>query len=258
MILTCSSVPHDFETVLERYTKQGLRVIAAAHKGLDPSLQWGDVDALTRSELEEKAEFLGLIIMQNLVKNETYGAIKELHAADICTVMVTGDINYSYRTLRRNRNFRISATYLVAGDNILTAISVGRDCELVRPDQTIIRVEAEVSTDTGFYGSKKNTNLNVSYTLEDNDRSNMVYDVSLVRRNCSVEQKLKHLLFLQRNQFLFLPSPILSSRCKSGTTCSPATGRPSASSATTIGRSSSGSSSGEKSSPECCRSKRST
>ena len=94
MILTFSSVPHDFETVLERYTKQGLRVIAAAHKGLDPSLQWGDVDALTRSELEEKAEFLGLIIMQNLVKKETYGAIKELHAADVCTVMVTGDMNY--------------------------------------------------------------------------------------------------------------------------------------------------------------------
>ena len=69
-------------------------MIAAAHKGLDPSLQWGDVDALTRSELEEKAEFLGLIIMQNLVKKETYGAIKELHAADVCTVMVTGDMNY--------------------------------------------------------------------------------------------------------------------------------------------------------------------
>ena len=52
---------------MERYTKQGLRVIAAAHKGLNdeqPGLQWGDVDALTRSELEEKAEFLGLIIMQ--------------------------------------------------------------------------------------------------------------------------------------------------------------------------------------------------
>ena len=40
------------------------------------------------------------------------------------------------------------------------------------------RVEAEVSTDTGFYGNKNNPNLNVSYTLEDNNRSNMVYDVS--------------------------------------------------------------------------------
>ena len=35
---------------------------------------------------------MGLIIMQNLVKKETYGAIKELHAADVCTVMVTGDL----------------------------------------------------------------------------------------------------------------------------------------------------------------------
>ena len=66
-----------------------------------------------------------------------------------------------------------------SGDNILTAISVGRDCELVRPDQTVIRVEAEVSTDTGFIGNKNNPSLNVSYTLEDNNRSNMVYDVRM-------------------------------------------------------------------------------
>ena len=65
---------------------------------------------MSRGDLEQKAEFLGLIIMQNLVKQETYPAIKDLHEADINTVMVTGD-------------------------NILTGISVGRDCELVRPDQ---------------------------------------------------------------------------------------------------------------------------
>ena len=80
-------------------------MIAAAHKGLEPSLHWGDVDALSRSELEEKAEFLGLIIMQNLVKKETYGAIKELHAADVCTVMVTGGpinmVEHSTRSLLR-------------------------------------------------------------------------------------------------------------------------------------------------------------
>ena len=66
--------------------------------------------------MEEGADFLGLIIMQNLVKKETYGAIAELHAADIVTLMVTGD-------------------------NIQTAISVGRDCELVKSDQTIIRYD---------------------------------------------------------------------------------------------------------------------
>ena len=77
-------------------------------------MKWSEVDELSRGQLEEGSDFLGLIIMQNLVKKETYGAIAELHGADIVTLMVTGD-------------------------NIQTAISVGRDCELVKPDQTIIR-----------------------------------------------------------------------------------------------------------------------
>ena len=81
-------------------------------------LKWSEVEELSRGQLEEGSDFLGLIIMQNLVKRETYGAISELHAADITTLMVTGD-------------------------NIQTAISVARDCQLAKPDQTIIRVEAE-------------------------------------------------------------------------------------------------------------------
>ena len=79
-------------------------------------MKWSEVDELTRGQLEEGSDFLGLIIMQNSLKKETYGAIAELHGADIVTLMVTGD-------------------------NIQTAISVARDCELVKPDQTIIRWE---------------------------------------------------------------------------------------------------------------------
>ncbi len=94
--------------------------------------------------------------MQNLVKEETYGAIRELHEADISTVMVTGD-------------------------NILTAISVGRDCELVRPDQTIIRVEAEMVKDT--INSQR---MNVAYTLEENERTNIVHDSNFIK---SVQEK---------------------------------------------------------------------
>ena len=84
-------------------------------------MKFSEVDELSRNQLEEDADFLGLIIMQNLVKKETYGAIAELHKADIVTLMVTGD-------------------------NIQTAISVGRDCELVKAEQTIIRVTADDST----------------------------------------------------------------------------------------------------------------
>ena len=61
---------------------------------------------------------------------------------------------------------------LSIGDNILTALSVGRDCELVKPDQTVIRVEAELQTD------QFSPHLNVSYTLEENEGTNIVHDVS--------------------------------------------------------------------------------
>jgi magnesium-transporting ATPase (P-type) len=104
-----------------------------------PGQKWSELDDLTRSELEQDCEFLGLIIMQvrhiaiischlrpiqNLLKKETFGAIAELHQADVVTLMVTGD-------------------------NIQTAISIGRDCELVKTDQTIIRVEAEDTAGLG-------------------------------------------------------------------------------------------------------------
>jgi len=137
------TIPADFATNLQLYTKQGLRVIAAAYKSLNANTKFKDADDMPRLELEQKCEFLGLIIMQNSVKEETYGAIKELHDADINTVMVTGD-------------------------NILTAISVGRDCGLIKPDQTVIRVEAELG------GGQYMPNLNVSYTLE--EKSNIVRD----------------------------------------------------------------------------------
>ena len=66
-------------------------MIGAAHKSLKHGMKFSEVDELSRSQLEEGADFLGLIIMQNLVKKETYGAIAELHKADIVTLMVTGD-----------------------------------------------------------------------------------------------------------------------------------------------------------------------
>ncbi|CAB4054635.1 ATP13A3_4_5 [Lepeophtheirus salmonis] len=141
------TVPQNFVAILQSYTKQGFRVIAAAVKSLNSNLSWSEVDKIHRNDLEKDAVFLGLIIMQNLVKEETYAAIKDLHDADINSVMVTGD-------------------------NILTAISVGRDCQLVKSDQTVIRVEAEIN---------QCQQLNVSYTLEENEKSNLVHDSNFIK-----------------------------------------------------------------------------
>ena len=76
-------------------------------------MKFSEVDELSRTQLEEGADFLGLIIMQNLVKKETYGAITELHAADIVTLMVTGDnIQTAIRCFFDTKIFSLMKKYI--------------------------------------------------------------------------------------------------------------------------------------------------
>ncbi|XP_053723574.1 polyamine-transporting ATPase 13A3 isoform X1 [Synchiropus splendidus] len=111
------SVPENFGEVLEEYTKQGFRVIALAHRRLESKLTWHKVQNIGRDHIEANMEFLGLIIMQNKLKAETPGVLQNLYKANIRTVMVTGD-------------------------NMLTAISVARDCGMIPPKDTVIIADA--------------------------------------------------------------------------------------------------------------------
>uniref|UniRef100_A0A3Q1IHW0 Polyamine-transporting ATPase 13A3 n=1 Tax=Anabas testudineus TaxID=64144 RepID=A0A3Q1IHW0_ANATE len=111
------TVPESFAEVLEDYTKQGFRVIALAHRRLESKLTWHKVQNINRDHIETNMEFLGLIIMQNKLKAETPGVLQNLHRANIRTVMVTGD-------------------------NMLTAISVARDCGMIPPQDTVIIADA--------------------------------------------------------------------------------------------------------------------
>uniref|UniRef100_A0A3Q0S6Q6 Polyamine-transporting ATPase 13A3 n=1 Tax=Amphilophus citrinellus TaxID=61819 RepID=A0A3Q0S6Q6_AMPCI len=111
------TVPENFAEVLEGYTKQGFRVIALAHRRLESKLTWHKVQNINRDHIEANMEFLGLIIMQNKLKPETPGVLQDLHQANIRTVMVTGD-------------------------NMLTAISVARDCGMIPPQDTVIIADA--------------------------------------------------------------------------------------------------------------------
>uniref|UniRef100_A0AAR2JC30 Polyamine-transporting ATPase 13A3 n=1 Tax=Pygocentrus nattereri TaxID=42514 RepID=A0AAR2JC30_PYGNA len=111
------TVPQDFAEVLEDYTKQGFRVIALAHRRLESKLTWHKVQNINRDHIETNMEFLGLIIMQNKLKAETPGVLEDLKRANIRTVMVTGD-------------------------NMLTAISVARDCGMIPPQDRVIIADA--------------------------------------------------------------------------------------------------------------------
>jgi cation-transporting P-type ATPase 13A2 len=67
---------------------------------------------VTRDEIEFDLQFLGFLIMQNKLKPVTTGVIETLNHANIRTIMATGD-------------------------NVLTAISVGRQCNIIEPDAEV-------------------------------------------------------------------------------------------------------------------------
>ena len=99
------SFPADYEDLLGYYTHRGFRVIGCATKHV-PKMSWMKVQKMTREDAESDLDFLGFIIFENKLKDRTADVIEELGRANIRKVMCTGD-------------------------NILTAISVARECNLI-------------------------------------------------------------------------------------------------------------------------------
>lgn len=98
-------MPNDYDELLSYYTHKGYRVIGCATRHLE-RLSWVRAQKMTRAEVESGLEFVGFIVFENKLKPTTAAVLQELSDAHISTVMVTGD-------------------------NILTAISVGRECGLL-------------------------------------------------------------------------------------------------------------------------------
>ena len=124
------SLPKDFRQKLREYTLQGFRVIGLAHKVLHSDINWIKIQKMKREEVENNLSFLGFLIMQNTLKTETTPVIHELKNADIRCVMVTGD-------------------------NLLTAISVARDCKMVNAVDHVFTVEASLDQGIQFKRTEK-------------------------------------------------------------------------------------------------------
>lgn len=103
--LTPTKVPADYEELLSHYTHKGYRVIGCATRHLK-KLSWIKAQKMTREEVESDLRFVGFIIFENKLKASTAPVLRELIDSNIRAVMVTGD-------------------------NILTAISVARECGLL-------------------------------------------------------------------------------------------------------------------------------
>ncbi|CAD5226995.1 unnamed protein product [Bursaphelenchus xylophilus] len=100
------SVPSSYDNVVNHYAQHGYRLIAVASRKLD--LSYAKAQKVKRDVIECDLRMLGVIVMENRVKTQTCPVIGQLNKARIRTVMVTGD-------------------------NVLTAMSVARECGIIRP-----------------------------------------------------------------------------------------------------------------------------
>ncbi|XP_078523501.1 putative cation-transporting ATPase 13A4 [Lissotriton helveticus] len=110
------TVPSNFSSELQIYTMQGFRVIGLAYKPL-PSKTPSELRSLAREDVESNLEFLGLLVMENQLKPETRPVLEELLEARFRTIMVTGD-------------------------NLQTALTVGKRSGMIPESSTGILVTA--------------------------------------------------------------------------------------------------------------------
>jgi cation-transporting ATPase 13A2 len=71
-------------------------------------MKYHEIQRISREKVESDVTFLGLLIMQNKLKPISSEIISQLQAANVRSIMATGD-------------------------NGLTAIAVARDCKIVDP-----------------------------------------------------------------------------------------------------------------------------
>ncbi|QLG73601.1 hypothetical protein HG535_0F01110 [Zygotorulaspora mrakii] len=107
-----ATLPQDYDEILRHYTHTGYRVIACAGKTL-PKRTWLYSQKVSREEIESNMEFLGFIIFENKLKEASKSTLATLREANIRTIMCTGD-------------------------NVLTAISVGRESKLIQFDRVYV------------------------------------------------------------------------------------------------------------------------
>lgn len=85
-----ATLPHDLEAQLQRLTLSGYRVLACGTRALE-HLSEAELLRGTREELEKNLTFVGLLVMENALKEETTGYLRDYARAGLRQIMVTGD-----------------------------------------------------------------------------------------------------------------------------------------------------------------------
>lgn len=149
-------MPEDFEKVLNEYTILGYRLIAFGYKRLD-NMNYLKIQKTQREDVEKDLVFLGFLITENKLKEATEGTIKILNDSKIRTIMATGD-------------------------NTLTAISVAKNCGILKKEQTVYYCDIE---DNKLIW-KKADQLEIPVEEEQQDRMNSGVNNSIVGQGLEI------------------------------------------------------------------------
>ncbi|KAG0032683.1 hypothetical protein BGZ81_010294 [Podila clonocystis] len=134
------SLPLDYQEKLSYYTHHGYRVIACAYKAM-PTLNFVRAQRVKRDLIESDLIFLGFIVFENKLKPTTAPIVATLGNARIRQVMCTGD-------------------------NVLTAISVSRECGLINKTR-------EVYIPRFVSGDSMTENSEIAWGNTDDDRMSL-------------------------------------------------------------------------------------
>lgn len=121
-----ATIPANFESVLNTYTRRGFRVLGAAHKPVS-----GDAAATQRADAESALSFAGFIILENKLKAETTAVVSRL------------------------RNEAAVTMHMVTGDNPVAAVCVARECGIVEADWRVFIGDLAPGVNVGDGGGRE-------------------------------------------------------------------------------------------------------
>ena len=115
-----NTIPQNYNKIYKYYSSQGYRIIGMAYKSIRLTMK--HILQIKREYIENNMIFIGFLIIENKLKEGTKDTIVELDNADYRMVMASGD-------------------------NMMTCISVAKECCLVRENQEIYSCEIEKNDD---------------------------------------------------------------------------------------------------------------
>ena len=135
-----NTIPSDYNEVYSYYSSKGYRILGLAYKSI--KLNMRQSLQIQRKHVEKDLIFIGFAIIENKLKEGTKDTIVELDNADYRMVMASGD-------------------------NMLTCISVSKDCNLVREHQDIFQCDIEKNSEGNEILKWKKINSGGNDNLDD-------------------------------------------------------------------------------------------